>query len=378
MQSKLPLVGTSVFTVMSSLASEYGAINLSQGFPDFKVSEELISGVERYMKMGMNQYAPSSGIEPLRKAIAEKNGSLYGCNIDHDKMVTITSGATEALFCAFSSVIEKDDEVIVLEPAYDSYIPVIKLNGGIPVSVPLKFPDFCIDWDLVKAKLNEKTKAIVINTPHNPTGSTLGSNDLLELEKVVLENDLYVISDEVYHHIIFDNKTHESVLKYEELSKRSFAVFSFGKTFHTTGWKVGYVIAPEKLTEEVRKIHQYLTFSVHTPTQFALADFLSDASNYNELGSFYQEKRDYFLDAIKDSKFKPIQSSGTYFQLLSYEGISDLSDVEMAEKMTIESGLASIPISGFYSSGKDDKILRFCFAKNNGTLEKAAEILCKI
>ncbi len=377
-KTKLPGVGTSIFTVMSKMAVEYNAINLSQGFPDFKVSEELIQLVTRYMQMGMNQYSPMAGEPVLREAIANKANRLYNTNINADTEVTITAGATEALFATIAALIETGDEVIIMEPAYDSYVPAIELFGGIVKRVELCMPDYSIDWDRVRDLISPRTRMIIVNTPHNPTGAVLYQKDLETLNELVRNTDITVLSDEVYEHIIFDNLQHESVLAYPELRERSAAVYSFGKTFHATGWKVGYVVAPPHITQEVRKVHQYLTFSVHAPTQFALADYLLDECNYDELPEYYQQKRDLFLDLIKGSAFEPVPCRGTYFQLLSYRNLWDKPDTEVAEMLTKEYGLASVPISVFYESGRDERILRFCFAKNDLTLEKAASILCQI
>lgn len=376
--SKLPHTGTTIFTVMSKMASDHQAINLSQGFPDFKVSSELVSLVHRYMQMGMNQYAPMEGDPELRKQIGLNINRLYHCEVDPGAQITITAGATEALFAAISATVNPGDEVIIFEPAYDSYVPAVQLNQGVPVPIPLELPDFGINWDLVKRKIGPKTKLIIINSPHNPTGAVISANDLRQLADLVRDTDILILSDEVYEHIIFDEESHQSILLHQELMERSMVVYSFGKVFHATGWKVGYCIAPDWLTIEIRKVHQFLTFSVNTPTQFALAQYLNDHNNYAELAEFYQKKRDLFLDLMKGSRFVPLKSSGTYFQLFSYKDISDQPDIEMAEQLTTQSGVASIPISVFYSNGRDDHILRFCFAKSDDTLKSAAEILCKV
>jgi methionine aminotransferase len=363
---------------MSKMAYEYNAINLSQGFPDFQVSEELISLVNRYMQMGMNQYAPGPGVPSLRKVIAEKVQKVYDLETDPDTEITITTGATEGLYSAITAFVKDEDEVIIFEPAYDSYVPAIKFNGGIPVRVQLEYPGYSVNWEEVKSKITRRTKMIIINSPHNPTGTLLRKSDLIELENILRDRDILVLSDEVYHHIIFDQEVHQSVLRFNDLRKKSIAVFSFGKTFHATGWKVGYCIAPKELTKEIRKVRQFITFSVNTPIQHAFADFLEQEENYTGLAEFYQSKRDLFLGFMNGSRLKPVISKGTYFQLFSYEGISDLPDTEMAEKLTKEHGVAAIPISVFFNDKRDDKILRFCFAKNEETLEKAADILCKI
>lgn len=376
--SRLPEVGTSIFTVMSRMALEQGAINLSQGFPDFPVSDELIELISGNMKAGHNQYAPMPGAPVLRKAIADVVSKTYNRQTDFETEITITAGGTEALFSTIAALVKADDEVIVFDPAYDSYDPSIRLNGGKPVHIKLKPPHFSIDWQEVREKITPRTRMIMINTPHNPTGSVLSESDLQTLEQLALEFGLIVLSDEVYERIIFDGKQHQSVLKYPSLSAQSVAVFSFGKTFHATGWKVGYAVAPEILTREIRKAHQFITFSVNTPVQLALAEYLTNADNYIHLGKFYQQKRDFFLDQIKGSSLQPIPSYGSYFQLLSYEAVSDLKEHEMAEWMTREKKLAPIPVSAFYQDNEDHKLLRFCFAKSEETLEKAGSILRKL
>lgn len=376
--SKLPKVGTTIFAVMSKLAAEHGAINLSQGFPDFPVSEELVDKISYYMKQGYNQYAPMPGVPALRESISNKVNTLYSTGINADEHITITAGATEALFSAIAAVVSTGDEVIIFEPAYDSYIPAIELNGGRAVPVALQAPSFAIDWTLVKSKINAKTKAIIINSPHNPTGSIIGEHDLDELEALAVEHQLIVISDEVYEHIIFDKKPHQSILKRPGIFQNGIAVFSFGKTFHATGWKIGYVVASKALTTEIRKVHQFLTFSVNTPMQWAMADYLKTPNHYLALPDFYQQKRDYFLSLIARSRFKPVTCSGTYFQLLDYSSISKENDTDVATLLTQEYKVASIPVSVFYSSPQQNHLLRFCFAKSNETLQKAAEILCKI
>lgn len=376
---KLPDVGTSIFAVMSKMAQEHSAINLSQGFPDFEVSKELIGLVNKYMSNGFNQYAPMPGVPALREQIGTMLKSRFNHTADPDTEITITSGATEALFNTITSLVSAGDEVILFDPAYDSYDPVILLSGGIPVHLTLKQPDFSIDWSEVEQNINERTRMIMINTPHNPSGAVLTEEDMLRLEKIAMKYpDLLIVSDEVYEHIIFDNYKHASVLRYPVLAERSVAIFSFGKTFHATGWKVGYAIAPPHITAEIRKLHQFVTFSVNTAVQLAIAEYLKTEHHYELLPKFYQEKRDLFLDQIKDSAFVPIPCHGTYFQSLSYKEISDLPDMKMAEHLTKTHSIASIPISAFYKSGQDDKILRFCFAKSEETIEKAAKILCRI
>ncbi|MBL6444939.1 aminotransferase class I/II-fold pyridoxal phosphate-dependent enzyme [Fulvivirga sp. 29W222] len=379
LKSKLPDVGTSIFTVMSKMAQEHSAINLSQGFPDFEVSKELIGLVNKYMSNGFNQYAPMPGVPALREQIGVMLKSRFNYYADPDTEITITSGATEALFNTITALISPDDEVILFDPAYDSYAPVIRLSGGIPMHLTLKQPDFSINWDEVEQKVTSQTRMIIINTPHNPTGSILTGEDMRRLDKIAMQHpNLLILSDEVYEHIIFDNFTHASVLRYPALADQSIAVFSFGKTFHATGWKVGYVVAPADIMAEIRKVHQFVTFSVNTAVQLAIAEYLKTESNYTQLPAFYQQKRDLFLGQIKDSGFIPIPCHGTYFQSLSYQEISNRPDMEMAEYLTKTHSIASIPISAFYKNRRDDKILRFCFAKNEETIEKAAKILCRI
>jgi methionine aminotransferase len=377
-RSKLPNTGTTIFTTMSALAAEHGAINLSQGFPDFSSPPELIRLVEEYMRKGMNQYAPMPGLLALRERLAEKAQDLYKAKVDPVNEVTITSGGTQAIYTAIAATVHEGDEVILFTPAYDCYSPAIQLNGGRPIYIELELPDYHINWETVKKRITQRTRMIIINTPHNPTGAVLTKKDMKALQKLVQGSDILILSDEVYEHIIFDGQQHESVLKYPVLAERSFAIFSFGKTYHNTGWKVGYCIAPENLMKEFRKVHQYLVFSTNTPIQYALADFLDKKDEYLQLSSFYQEKRDFFAGLLKKSRFKVLPSKGTYFQLLNYSGITDEKDTEYAIRLTKEIGVASIPISVFYHNNVDNKILRFCFAKGNETLEKAAEKLCRI
>ena len=376
--SKLPNVGTTIFTVMSQLANQHNAINLSQGFPNFECSPELVRLVDEYMKKGMNQYAPMQGILPLREVIAAKMHDLYGANYSPDKEINITAGGTQAIYAAITAVVNEGDEVIVLEPAYDCYVPAIELNGGIPIFVKLKAPEYTIDWNLVKKLVNQRTRMIMINTPHNPTGAMMSAADMKELEKITRDTDIIILSDEVYEHIVFDKNEHQSVCRFPKLAERSFVVFSFGKTYHTTGWKTGYVLAPEKLMTEFRRVHQFMVFCVNTPLQYALADYMKHKEAYMQLGSFYQEKRDYFINLIKGSKFKFTPASGSYFQLLDYSGITREKDTEYAIRLTKEIGVASVPTSVFYHEPEDNKLLRFCFAKTSETLEKAAEKLCKV
>lgn len=374
-RSRLPEVGTSIFSVMSKLALEHNAINLSQGFPDFPVSEVLVDLIYKNMRAGHNQYAPMPGVPALRKVIAEVVEKTYQRATDFETEVTVTAGGTEAIFATIAALVSAGDEVILFDPSYDCYDPAIRLNGGTPIHINLTAPDFSIDWQQVRDKVTSKTRMIMVNTPHNPSGAVLSEQDVKQLQEIALKNNLLVLSDEVYERIIFDDKKHESILKYPALANQSIAVFSFGKTFHATGWKVGYTVAPPALTTEIRKAHQFITFSVNTPTQFALAEYMAQPENYLNLGKFYQQKRDFFLQQIKGSSFKPLPCYGSYFQLLSYEGISQSSEKEMAVWMTKEKKLAPIPVSVFYKDATDQKILRFCFAKGEDTLRKAGEIL---
>jgi len=376
--SKLPTVGTTIFTVMSKLANENNAINLSQGFPDFSCSEELIELVNKYMRAGNNQYAPMPGVMALREIIAQKTEELYSAKYNPETEITITAGATQAIYTAITAMIKDDDEVIIFEPAYDCYQPAIELNGGKTIFLQLKPPVYSIDWDEVRKIITHRTKMIIINSPHNPTGSIMTASDLTKLEQLTKNTDIIIVSDEVYEHIIFDGYEHQSVARFPKLAERSFIVSSFGKTFHTTGWKMGYCIAPRNLMAEFRKVHQFLVFACNTPIQYALADFLKNKKNYQELGSFYQKKRDLFIKLVKGSKFSLVPAAGTYFQLLKYNKITDEKDSDFAIRLTKEFGVASVPISVFYHETIDNKVLRFCFAKKEETLEKAVEILCKI
>ncbi|MBN1365898.1 MAG: methionine aminotransferase [Syntrophaceae bacterium] len=376
--SKLPNVGVTIFTVMSKLANDAGAINLSQGFPDFDVSLELRELVTKYMALGHNQYASMQGVPSLRQRIAEKTKELYGASYDPDTEIIVTSGATEAIFSAISCVVNRGDEVILFEPAYDAYAPDVLLAGGVPVYVQLKYPDYHVDWNQVKDAITKKTRLLILNSPHNPTGAILGSGDMKALKDIVADTDVLIISDEVYEHIIFDGQRHESMARYPELAARSFVVSSFGKTYHTTGWKLGYCLAPKQLSVEFQKVHQFVTFASHTPTQLAYAEFMEKKEKYLTLPVFYQGKRDMFLSLIKDSRFRPLPCKGTYFQMLSYEAITDEKDIDFAKRLTTEYKVAAIPPSVFYIGGDDHKVLRFCFAKKDETLAKATEKLCKI
>ncbi|NQT71068.1 MAG: methionine aminotransferase [Desulfobacteraceae bacterium] len=378
LQSKLPDVGITIFTVMSALAAEHKAINLSQGFPDFEVDPDLLALVDKYMRSGYNQYAPMQGVPALRERIAEKTEQLYNAVYDPATEITITSGATEALFAAISAVVHPGDEVIVIEPAFDCYVPAIALNGGVPVFVKLNFPDYHIDWDDVQAAITSKTRLIILNSPHNPTGAVLADEDISALKRIVADTNVLIISDEVYEHIIFDGQVHESMARHPELAQRSFVISSFGKTYHTTGWKIGYCLAPEPLSAEFQRVHQFLTFASNTPIQYAYAEFMQKKDAYLKLAEFYQKKRNKFLALIETSRFKAVPCKGTYFQMLDYASISDESDIEFSKRLTIRHGVASIPPSVFYHQNDDHRVLRFCFAKKDETLERAAKKLCEI
>jgi methionine transaminase len=378
-KSKLPTIGTNIFTTMSALAEQHNALNLSQGFPNFDTPEPLKNLVNHYMQSGKNQYAPMAGLPALRGRLAAKMEKMYGCNIDPTDEITITVGGSQAIFTAITAFVKTGDEVILIEPAYDSYAPSIEVNGGKVVPYRLEAPNFKIDWAIFATLITEKTRMIVINTPHNPTGKTLKPHDLQNLEKITEGSDILIMSDEVYEHLIFDGQHHESILRYPNLWQRSMAAFSFGKTFHATGWKMGYLVAPAHLMREFRKVHQFNVFSINTPMQYAIADYLEDEATYLGLPNFYQSKRDMFLNEMKNSRFVPLSSEGTYFQLFDYQHISDEKDVDLSKKLTIEHGVATIPISVFYSNGiSNANIVRICFAKTEETLQQAAERLCKI
>ena len=377
-QSKLPSVGTTIFTMMSALAAKHAAINLGQGFPDFPMNEELTSLVYKAMKDGNNQYVHMNGLPALREALAEKANSLYNVALDPDADITVTPGGTYAIYTAFTTILQPGDEVILFEPAYDSYIPNIEINGGVAVPIPLMFPDYKINWDAVKEKITAKTKAIIINTPHNPTGSVLDENDIAQLRSIVKDTGIFIISDEVYEHLIFDEKQHLSMLRYPDLFERSFVCFSFGKVYHCTGWKMGYCIAPALLMKEFRKVHQFNCFTCNSPVQFALAEFLKQKEQYLSLGKFLQQKRDYFKSVMAQTKFIPLPSYGSYFQLYSYKNISEENENDFAVRLTAEFGVATIPVSAFYKNSVDNKVLRFCFAKKETTLDEAVNRLLKI
>jgi len=376
--SKLPDVGITIFSVMSKMAADHQAINLSQGFPDFAAPAELIERVSHYMRLGFNQYAPMQGVPLLRQRIAEKVEALYGAKIDPESDITVTSGATEALYAAISAVVGTGDEVIVVEPAYDSYVPAIQLNGGIPVFIPMRFPGYRMDWDRLRDALTDRTRLIILNSPHNPTGMVLDAADLAVLGEITTDRDLFILSDEVYEHILFDGRAHQSMLRYPDLARKSFVISSFGKTYHTTGWKIGYCVAPASLSLEFRKIHQFLTFTSNTPIQLAYADFMQHTEHYSKLAQFYQRKRDLFLDLMKGSRFKPLPCAGTYFQMMDCAAITDEPDEAFARRLTTQYGVAAIPPSVFYHDRRDHRVLRFCFAKQDQTLTQAAERLCRI
>ena len=376
LNSKLPKVGTTIFTVMSQLAQQHQALNLSQGFPDFEPPPELVALVTEAMRSAKNQYAPMTGVPALRQAISAKVESLYGYPADIDKEITVTSGATEALFCAITAVVQRGDEVVLIDPAYDSYAPVVELCGGVLKRVPLTHPNYTIDWDRVKQALSEKTRLLVLNSPHNPTGSVLSQADIDQLIQLTEKYDFLILSDEVYEHIYFDQHQHLSVLRYPELRERAFVVSSFGKTYHCTGWKLGYCIAPPVLMAEFHKLHQYNTFASAAPFQYAFADYMQTyPQHYLDLPQFYQQKRDYFLKAMAATRFKALPCNGTYFQLFDYSEISSANDMEFAKYLIEGVGVAAIPISVFYGDGRDDKVLRFCFAKGDKLLRAAADKL---
>ncbi|MFT5163650.1 MAG: methionine aminotransferase [Alteromonadaceae bacterium] len=377
--SKLPAVGMTIFSQMSSLSAQHDAINLSQGFPNFDCDPYLKQQVNYYINNGFNQYCPMAGLPDLQQAIQTLVREHYELNINAAEQVTVTSGATEALFVAIQTIVHAGDEVIIFDPAYDSYEPAVNLAGGKCIHIPLLPPSYGVDWQQVEQAITSQTKAIIINSPHNPTGTILHEQDIIALKKLVAEHDLYVISDEVYEHIVFDGQVHHSILRYPELAQRSFVIASFGKTFHVTGWKVGYCIAPKDLTDEFRKIHQYVTFCTVTPMQKAIADTLNKLPEHvSGLSDFYQHKRAVFAEHLKDSQFKLLPSEGTYFQLLDYSALSDLPDVEFCHWLTKVHKVATIPLSVFYQSPPKSKVIRVCFAKDDETLKKAAKILCQV
>jgi len=377
-QSKLPIQGISIFSIMSGLAKDENAINLSQGFPNFDCDPVLIELVRKNMVDGNNQYAPMPGVAALREVIANKIQALYKINIDSDKEITITVGATQAIFNSIQTVVQPGDEVIVIEPAYDSYIPAIKLCGGHPVSYQMKAPEFKIDWAELGKLITERTKMLVINNPHNPTATKLDKQGLDALNTLLVDKDIYLLSDEVYEHLVYDGAAHTSILSYPELYKRSFITYSFGKTFHATGWKIGYLVAPPYLTTEFRKIHQFTVFSVNTPIQYALAEYMQQPETYLGLANFYQQKRDLFLEAMKESALKPLPSQGTYYALFNYSAVSQLNELDFAKELTRTHKVATIPISPFYTDKIENQVVRICFAKKEDTLLEAASRLSSL
>lgn len=377
-QSKLPNVGTTIFTVMSGLANQVGAINLSQGFPNFNPSPRLQQLVTEHMAKGHNQYSPMPGLPLLRERIAEKIELTYGAKVNPDTEITVTAGGTQAIFCAIAAFVRPGDEVILLEPCYDSYRPSVETVGGVAVVHALAAPDYKVDWAAVEKLITPRTRMLCINTPQNPTGTILREGDMLAINDLLRGTDIIVMSDEVYEHLIFDHEEHCSVLRYPELYARSLAIYSFGKTYHNTGWKTGYCVAPPELTREFRKVHQFNVFSANHPMQAAFADFMADAGEYLGLPDFYQKKRDFFLKAMSATRFKPLQCKGTYFQLFDYSAISDEPDLDFCKRLTTEFGVAAIPTSSFFSNGKDEKVIRFCFAKTEDLLEKAGRLLERV
>jgi len=377
-QSKLPNVGTTIFTVMSALATEHNAVNLGQGFPDYPMSEELIADVNEAMRQGFNQYVPMQGYMPLREVLAEKVQGLYKTIVSPDTQITITPGGTYAIYTALTTVLQPGDEVIIFEPAYDSYVPNVEVNGAIPILIDLKFPEYKIDWAEVRHKISLKTKMIMLNSPHNPTGAVLREEDMAELREIVKGTNIFICSDEVYEHLIFDNIPHQSILRYPDLLERSFVCFSFGKVYHCTGWKLGYCISSPALMQEFRKVHQFNCFSCNSPQQVALSKFISNRNSYLSLPSFMQQKRDYFIRLMQNTKFKLLDSKGSYFICATYDQISNESDTNFSIRITKEYGVTSIPVSVFYRAGTDNKVVRFCFAKKNETLEAAVQKLINI
>lgn len=376
--SRLPNVGTTIFSVMSALAVQKGAVNLGQGFPDFACDPRIVDAVSNAMREGHNQYPPMAGVAPLRHAISEKIERLYGRKYDADTEITVTSGATQGLLTAILCCVSQGDEVIVIEPMYDSYVPSIELAGGKPVFVALEAPDYALPFDKIAAAITPKTRLLMINSPHNPTGRVWRAADIEKLEDLLRGTDVLVLSDEVYEHMVFDNAPHESVARYPDLAARSFVVSSFGKTFHVTGWKVGYVAAPAALMAEFRKVHQFNVFTVNTPMQIGIAEYLKDSRPYLDLPAFYQQKRDFFRAGLAGSRFKLLPCDGTYFQCVDYSAISDLSEAEFAKWLTSEIGVAAIPVSAFYHESHESGVVRFCFAKKEETLRAALERLAAL
>lgn len=377
-KSKLSKAETNIFSYMSSLASKHKAVNLGQGFPDFECSSKLKDLSSKYLNEGKNQYAPMPGVPQLRETVAEKLNQCYGRSVDPNTEICITAGATQAIFTTIQAFVHAGDEVIILEPSYDCYKPAVQIAGGTPVSYQMDYPDYQIDWNRIASLINTRTRMIVINTPHNPTGTLLSSEDLGTLQQIVSEKNIIVLSDEVYEHLIFDERQHESVLRYPQLFEQSVAIFSLGKTLHTTGWKMGYIVGPEKLIAGFKEVHQWNVFSVNSFLQFAVSDYLTDPKNYLDLPLFFQQKRDYLTELLKGLPLHPRMAEGTYFQLYDYSEVSELADVEFAEYLTREIGVATIPISPFYSVPVSAKVVRLCFAKEDETLELAAERLTRL
>lgn len=377
-QSKLPHVGTTIFTVMSGLATQVGAINLSQGFPNFNPEDRLQKLVFEHMQRGANQYSPMPGLLPLRERIAEKMERLYGQALNPDTDITITAGGTQAIFSAIAAFVHPGDEVILIEPCYDSYRPSVETVGGVAVPYALSAPDYRIDWDAVGRLITPRTRMLCINTPNNPTGTLLCEADMQALARLLKNTNVLVLSDEVYEHIIFDGESHASALRYPELYERSLCIYSFGKTYHCTGWKTGYCIAPPELSREFRKVHQFNVFSANNPLQAAFADYMAESDDYTDLPAFYQQKRDVFQKAMAGTRFRAIPCQGTYFQLYDYSAISDEPDLDFCKRLTTDFGVAAIPVSSFFSDRKDDKVVRFCFAKTREMLEKAGALLTKV
>lgn len=377
-KSKLPDVGTTIFTIMSGLATKHDAINLGQGFPDFPMNQELIALVDEAMKKDFNQYVPMQGYMPLRESIAEKVEFLYGSKINPDTQITVTPGGTYAIYTSLTAVLQPGDEVIVFEPAYDSYIPNVEVNGAVPVLINLDFPDYKIDWNKVKQKITSQTRMIMLNSPNNPAGSVLTETDIRELRSIVKDSNIFILSDEVYEHLVYDNIAHQSILRYPDLMERAFVCFSFGKVYNCTGWKLGYCITSPELMIEFRKVHQFNCFSCHSPSQVGLATFLKNKDSYLSLAPFMQKKRDYFASMLTQTKFEALPSYGSYFQCFKYDRISNEGDKDFAIRITKDYGVACIPVSAFYKSGTDNKVVRFCFSKKEQTLEEAANRLLKL
>jgi methionine aminotransferase len=379
LRNKLPGKGITIFTIMSQMAQDQGAINLSQGFPDFDGPQALRERVAFHMANGHNQYAPNAGIPDLREQIAAKVLDLYDNKIDPDCEVAVTPGATEAIFCAITTVVHPGDEVIVFDPAYDTDEPGVTLNGGITKHISLQYPDFAIDWQKVRDTITDRTRLIILNTPHNPTGTIWSEEDIQQLREVIADRNIHLISDEVYEHISFDGNPHLSLLRYPDLAAKTFAISSFGKTYHVTGWRIGYCVAPKPLMDEFLRIHQFTNFSTNAPLQYAIADFLRDCpQHHHELGEFYQQKRDLFCELMAPSHFKLIPSAGTYFQLADYSAISDEPDTEFAARLTRRFKVAAIPVSVFYKNPPRQQVVRFCFAKHNDTLKEAVSSLLNL